>query len=124
MNNCQSLSLTHQYFRISSGLGFSRVFGCLLINPEFLQLEENTTYEIPATNMNAPTTISQRHRMFYKTNANYYEGVFSGKTGYTDESGSTLVTCAQRNGMTLISVVMKSNAENVYNDTRIQVSVI
>ena len=87
-------------------------------NPEFLQLEENTTYEIPATNMNAPTTISQRHRMFYKTNANYYEGVFSGKTGYTDESGSTLVTCAQRNGMTLISVVMKSNAENVYNDTK------
>lgn len=87
-------------------------------NPEFLKLEENTTYDIPATNMNEPITISQRHRMFYKTNANYYEGVFSGKTGYTDQSGSTLVTCAKRNNLTLISVVMKSDGEHVYSDTK------
>lgn len=87
-------------------------------NQEFLNIESSTSYEIPATSTNPALTVAQRHKMFYKNNPNYYEGVFAGKTGYTDQSGSTLVTCATRNGITLISVVMKSNAENVCNDTK------
>ena len=37
----------------------------------------------------------------------FYEGCIGGKEGYTEASGSTLVCAAQRNGMTLISVVLK-----------------
>ena len=42
------------------------------------------------------------------------EGVFSGKTGYTIASGRTLVTAAERNGVTLICVTL--NASDDWND--------
>lgn len=35
------------------------------------------------------------------------EGVFGGKTGYTQAAGRTLVTCCQRDGMTLVCVTLK-----------------
>lgn len=88
-------------------------------NDEFLKIESNTSYVIPATNKNVEThPISNRHKMLFPLNAVYYEGILGGKTGYVDQSGNTLVTFAKRNGMTLISVVMKSNSSNVYNDTK------
>lgn len=47
-----------------------------------------------------------------------YDGVFAGKTGSTSKAGNCLVTCAERNGMTLICVIMKApNSTTVYNDT-------
>ncbi len=89
-------------------------------NDEFLKIESEITYTIPTTNMNNETLpIANRHKMMFPNNPVYYEGIIGGKTGYVDQSGSTLVTCARRNGMTLISVVMKSNGANVYNDTKL-----
>lgn len=85
---------------------------------EFINLESNTTYTIGPTNMVAePRYLKNRHKMLFPANPVYYEGIMGGKTGYVDQSGNTLVTFAKRNGMTLISVVMKSNSENVYKDT-------
>ncbi len=47
----------------------------------------------------------------------YYEGVFAGKTGYTTLAGNTLLTAAERDGMTLIAVIL--NGHNTqYSDTR------
>lgn len=46
-----------------------------------------------------------------------YEGIKGGKTGYTDEAGQTLVTCAERNGMRLICVVMKEESPQQFLDT-------
>ena len=39
------------------------------------------------------------------------------KTGYTDVARSTLVSCAERDGMKLICVVMKDENPNYYEDT-------
>ncbi|MGN0377551.1 MAG: D-alanyl-D-alanine carboxypeptidase family protein [Suilimivivens sp.] len=46
-----------------------------------------------------------------------YEGIKGGKTGYTDEARQTLVTCAERNGMKLICVVMKEESPEQFTDT-------
>lgn len=46
-----------------------------------------------------------------------YEGIKGGKTGYTDEARQTLVTCAERNGMKLICVVMKEESPYQFSDT-------
>lgn len=46
-----------------------------------------------------------------------YEGIKGGKTGYTDEARQTLVTCAERNGMKLICVVMKEESPDQFTDT-------
>ncbi len=61
---------------------------------------------------------------FYKNNKHQlingeisYEGILGGKTGYTDESRQTLVTCAEQNGMKLICVVFKEESPNQFTDT-------
>lgn len=46
-----------------------------------------------------------------------YEGIVGGKTGYTDQSRQTLVTCAEQNGMKLICVVFKEESPNQFTDT-------
>lgn len=48
-----------------------------------------------------------------------YEGIIGGKAGYTTDALYTLVTVAERNGRTLIAVVMKSPKLNdKYTDTK------
>lgn len=52
------------------------------------------------------------------TNNTYpYEGYVGGKTGYTTLANQTLVSCAKRNGMTLICVVMNVDSPGQYTDT-------
>ena len=45
------------------------------------------------------------------------EEVFAGKNGYTDAAGHTLVTCAKRDDMIIVCVVMQDQGEYIYQDT-------
>nr|MBQ8252097.1 D-alanyl-D-alanine carboxypeptidase [Lachnospiraceae bacterium] len=52
------------------------------------------------------------------TNNTYpYEGYVGGKTGYTTIANQTLISCAKRNDMTLICVVMSVDSPGQYTDT-------
>ena len=60
----------------------------------------------------------------YLSSKNYFlrgiydcEGIVGSKTGYTDESRNVLVTCAERNGMRLICVIMMEETPYQYEDT-------
>ena len=57
------------------------------------------------------------HKMISPSSSQHYDGILGGKTGYTSKAGNTLVTCAERNGVRLVAVVMKS-AGTHYTDTR------
>ena len=46
-----------------------------------------------------------------------YEGTLGGKTGTTAEAGSCLVNAVDRDGMVLISVVLGSTQQNIWNDS-------
>ncbi len=46
-----------------------------------------------------------------------YEGIVGGKTGYTGEARQTLVTCAERDGMKLICVILKEESPAQFTDT-------
>lgn len=46
-----------------------------------------------------------------------YEPYIGGKTGYTSLSRQTLVSCAEKNGMRLICVILKEETPNQYTDT-------
>lgn len=84
----------------------------------FTTITDTTSYVIGKTNKtNEKRYVSQRHKMVWENGAYYYEGCTGGKTGYTDQAGTTLVTFATRNNMTLISVVLNTNGANVYSDT-------
>ena len=60
----------------------------------------------------------------YLASKNYFlnggyncEGLVGSKTGFTDESRQVLVSCAERNGMRLICVVMEQETPYQYEDT-------
>lgn len=46
-----------------------------------------------------------------------YEGYIGGKTGFTSDSRQTLVSCAERDGMKLICVIIKEESPNQFLDT-------
>ena len=54
---------------------------------------------------------------FFMKGYYYCDGLISSKTGFTDESGQVLVTCAEKNGMRLIAVVMMEDTPKQYVDT-------
>lgn len=88
-----------------------------LKNPVFRRIDSTTSYEFPAIKNAAAHTINMGHKMLYKTDSRYYEGIIGGKTGYTSKAGNTLVTGAERNGVRLVAVVLKSQGTH-YKDTK------
>ena len=76
-------------------------------NESFRTIAAATSYTIPATNKAAARNLTSKFTMTDTGSTGFYEGCIGGKEGYTEASGSTLVCAAQRNGMPLISVVLK-----------------
>lgn len=82
----------------------------------FRRISGSYYHRIPETNKNVARDIGNTHLIIRKRIK--YDGVFAGKTGHTSTAGNALVTCAERNGLTLICVVMKESVqEDAYNDT-------
>ena len=76
-------------------------------NEDFQTIAAAISYTIPATNKAAARNLTSKFTMTDTGSTGFYEGCIGGKEGYTEASGSTLVCAAKRNGMTLISVVLK-----------------
>lgn len=86
-------------------------------NDVFREITGTRTYSIPPTNIQKETRYLANHHKFIKKDK-IYEGAIGGKTGYTKVAKYTLVTFAERNGMSLISVIMKCDSiEHEYSDT-------
>lgn len=73
-------------------------------------------YEFPP-NKKGEQRIRDNHHKMLPGGKYAYEGCLGGKTGYTDDSGQTLVTYAQKDGMTLICVVLKEDSPSQFYDT-------
>ncbi len=78
-----------------------------LTHPEFRSLAGTQHYEIPPTNKQKDTRMLNNRQYMFCLN-DTYPGAFAGKTGWTEEAGKTLVTLAERDGVTLIAVVLKA----------------
>ena len=79
-------------------------------------------YTIPPTNKHAEETVLRNHHdmlcTYHNANRMYlYPYCVGGKTGYTATANSTLVTYAEKDGMTLICVVMDTQSPNQFIDT-------
>ena len=78
-------------------------------------------YTIPPTNKhNVPTYMVNHHKMLYPkdTAAYLYDYCLGGKTGYTNAAGHTLVTYAQKDGMTLLAVILNGTSPQYWKETR------
>lgn len=74
-------------------------------------------YEIPASETCQQHIFRQKHKMLKPDNSNYHEYAIGGKTGYTSDVLSTLITMADNGNMKLVCVVLRTHGKNIYPDT-------
>lgn len=89
-------------------------------NETFRIIAGTRKYTIPQTNKHDEETPMVNHHNLlypYTSSAYLYDYCKGGKTGYTAAANSTLVTYAEKNGMTLACVVMKTDSPNQFKDT-------
>lgn len=77
-------------------------------NKSFRTIAGTASYTIPATNVSGgDRVLTNNFSMMSASNAAYYQNCLGGREGYTEASGSTLVCAAEKNGITLIAVVLQ-----------------
>lgn len=126
------LGCTNTHFDNPSGLNsaehytscsdMAKIMAYAIQNPQFRQIDQTQFYtHAPISRYpeadDPVNTVYAHHRMMRKNAAEYYDGVFAGKTGYTVAAGNTLVTACERDGMTLICVILNGH-QSQYTDTK------
>lgn len=122
----KELGLRNTHFSNAHGLfdknHYTTAYDLAIIAQAFFQNEllakigNTASHHFKAT-ATQPDDFIQRNKHKLITGDIPYDGIKGGKTGYTDEARQTLVTCAEKNGMKLICVVMKEEAPDQFNDT-------
>ncbi|MCR4908685.1 MAG: D-alanyl-D-alanine carboxypeptidase [Lachnospiraceae bacterium] len=81
------------------------------------RIASTVRYDIrPSAKQPDEFTMVNHHKM-YKGQKYAYDYITWGKTGYTNVARETLVTCAQRDGLSLVCVIMKDEPPCQYTDT-------
>ena len=122
----RQLGCRNTHFTNSNGLFNEKHYTCAYdmaqIAREFFSHEElctiaNTSmYYMPSSDTQPDEfTLFNKHKLI--NGEIEYEGIVGGKTGYVEKSRQTLVTCAERDGMKLICVILKEEYPNQFYDT-------
>ncbi len=117
-NNCNGLPDEEHY---TTCYDMALIAKEAIKNNDFRTLINTKNYILPKTNKKDQELPMYNHHAMIcsnRTSRYLYEYAIGGKTGYTRAAGNTLVTYAEKDGMTLICVVMKSNSIAQYQDTR------
>ena len=118
-NNCNGLPDDKHYV---SAYDMALISAEAYKNETFRIITGAPSYTIPATNKHDdPYYCHNHHKMIYPWQGDYkylYDYCTGGKTGFTKVAGSTLVSFAEKDGMTLVCVVLNANSPDHYTDTR------
>lgn len=90
-------------------------------NETFRIITSTTKYQIPPTNKHSDITyLANHHKLLhrYKDSNEVYEYCTGGKTGYTDKARNTLVSYAEKDGLSLVCVVMHTSSSAQWDETR------
>lgn len=107
----------HDENHYTSAYDMAMITKYALQNPNFKRFICTVKYDFPPTSKGEIRYDKRNHHKMMEGAAYEYEGCIGGKTGYTTDAGSTLVTLAERNGMTLICVVMREDKPSHWVDT-------
>ena len=77
-----------------------------LTDPTFCQIVTCLNYTLPATGKREPLTLQNTYEIFDPATDFYIEGAAGVKSGYTSHAGFCYVGAAQREGRTLIAVIL------------------
>lgn len=91
-------------------------------NETFRIITGTSRYTIPPTNKHEEQTDLQNHNEMLcqfkmRSNKYVYSYCTGGKTGHTDAANSTLVTFAEKDGMTFVCVVMNAQSPSQWEDS-------
>ncbi|MBQ8413114.1 MAG: D-alanyl-D-alanine carboxypeptidase [Lachnospiraceae bacterium] len=88
-------------------------------NPTFVEITSTKETSIAPTSHTLETRyLIQGNNLILSNSEHYYPFCYGGKTGYTNKAQGTLVSWAERDGVTLICVTMKSSLTPYkYEDT-------
>lgn len=94
------------------------LIGCELFNyPEVFDIMQTRQYVIEETDTVEEHVFQQKHKMLLDGYQAYYKDAIGGKTGYTSDALSTLITMADNGEMELVCVVLRTYGRNIYPDT-------
>ena len=85
----------------ASALGMARIMRYAMTIPEFRTITATTRKVIPWVGNEYSRVLENKNRLLTT-----YEGATGGKTGYTSKAGRCLVFSAERDGLSLIGVVL------------------
>lgn len=86
-------------------------------NETLRRIAGTRVYDVVATDKQPDSFTMVNHNKLYPGSSYSYDYTTWGKTGYTNVARETLVTCAEKDGMDLICVVMKAEPPYQYTDT-------
>ena len=81
-------------------------------NETFRKLAGSASCAIPATNKYGPRKYVSTNELIIPNSSNYYSYLTTGKTGYTSQAGDCLVSCAYKDDLELICVVLGGKTVN------------
>ena len=85
--------------------------------PVFEKIVGQTSYTMPATNMNEERVLPATNLMINSNYADCYLPYVTGiKTGTTDDAGRCIITKASKNGYNYIAIIMGADIKDAYND--------
>ena len=94
------------------------LIGCEIFeHPEVFDIMQTTQYVIEESDTVEEHVFQQKHKMLLPGYQAYYEDAIGGKTGYTSDALSTLITMADNGEMELVCVVLRTYGRNIYPDT-------
>ena len=120
------LGCTHTHFVTTNGLHsedhYTSAHDLALIAQAFFShdvlasMARTLHYDIPETELHGEHSLKSKNKL-YEGQEYEYDGLVGSKTGFTSKSRQTLVSCAERNGLRLICVVMREETPEQYTDT-------
>ncbi len=100
-----------------SALDLATIARAFFSNETLCMISGTAKYVITPTNRTDEERPQENHHKMIQGKKYAYDGIIGGKTGFTTDARQTLVTCAQRDGMKLICVVMKDESPYQFTDT-------
>lgn len=95
----------------------ARIMTACIRNETFVRIAGTETVTIPPTNKNPESRRYTNHNaLIVEGSAYYYAPCIAGKTGYTDAALRTYAAAAEKDGRTLVAVLLKGPDASCFTD--------
>ena len=109
----------HDDLHYTSAYDMAVIASNIYKEPVFNEIMTAFEHTVPPTNLEEESRVfQQNHKMTWENGMYYYEYCKGGKTGFTDQAQTTLVTLADDGNMKLAAVLLYDRGGHAYDETR------